>query len=828
MNVDTETTAGTAAANAPNAAAPPSDDSSLWWPSLKSRASILRSVLLDPSSHWRLVPPELQQDPSFVIQFLQAQGDLPNATEQLPSKDDFERNFTPAIRQNRQVLLAWTRRPDFATLYEQRHLYVPEPWLEDKEIMLAYAATIPRSLQDCGDALRNDRDMVVTSIQRNGLELQYASVQWQQDETIVRMACANHIGALDFCASSALRTQLLQDHEFVLSLLEQCRDDDDATYIPFAAKMVRSLKEPLRSYPDVLLLALQFRILAFSDLPIKFQKDHFFVSKALERRVSIYMDSAFRSIWKNDLDLAKAAIRSPSSTAEIITAVLEQFPDLQIHPRTETKLMEALIDRADAAYMKKLVTEILPQIRYNPLLMARAVQRDPALYEVCACRDEPDVVKNSMTPSTAAAIIHAKPMEYRVEHQDVVCHALRITDNYMLLDHVLPDAVWAASQPLQKAWLKRHGFWRTCFGTTVDRDMALWVAEHAPDEFGKLPLPTELRRSVDFLKEALAVSGGRIWPQVNSTIMPRNIECAVAALATSSNETVLRSLMSTYSREILRSHLQKKLSDWDSFFLVQCALAHDRGDDGCVLPMLHLGNETGVALRRLMAEFLGMQPMLRAVRLYEEAYRQLYSKYDTAPCRTTTNFTPTTTTTAVGAATWVVNAAANRPRPELRRLARLRAARPVARAGPAAFFDEMLDELDMFGDFDDEPQGFAAMMMDDNDEEDRLEQIFVAMEQGNAMAPRAAVPELVPPAGWVDTAIAPRAAVPELAPRVGWVDTVVRLLPLPVPPPAGGLLPRGAVAFIDRPRLDDGNQDDRRRRRLIDQAQRARRLRRWF
>jgi hypothetical protein len=756
MNVDatlsTETPSPTTAPSIESSTAIPSDASSIWWPSLTSRASLLRTVLLDPPRHWSLVPLQFQQDPSFIIQFLEAQGALPNATAQLPSKDDFERNFTPAIRQNRQVLLAWTRRPDFALLYEQRHLYVPESWLGDKEIMLAYAAAIPRSLQECADALRDDRDMVVTSIQRNGMELQYAAVQWQQDETIVRMACANHLGALEFCSSPALRTQLLQDYDFVLSLLEQCREDDDGTYIPYAAKVIRSLKEPMRSHPDLLLTALHLRIFSLSDLPIKFQKDYDFVLAALERRASIYLENGFRASWNNDLGMAKAAIRSPTSTSEIIAAVLEQFPDLQIHPRTETALIEALVDRADAVYMKTLVTEVLPHTLHDPRLMVRAVQRDPTLYQLCFCQDVPEIVKNAMTPSTAASIIHSKPMEYRVEHEDVVVQALAVTDNIMLLEYVVPDAVWAASQSLQKAWLRRSGVWRRCFGTVIDRDMALWVAQHAPCEFHKLPLSAQLRRKVDFIKEALVVSGGFIWSQIDVGTMPRTIECAVSALSANASESALIAVTATYSRETLRLHLQAKLADWDRFFLVRCAIALDRGDDGCVLPLLHLGNETGLALQQHIAEFLGIQPLLRVVHLYEQAYRRLYKEYQTPPWRTTTGTSMTTTATV----------AAMRPRNLARRRPLLRAARAAAQAGPRARIDEILGELEMVEDLreniEDDLPGIAAMMMDiDEDDVDLLE-----------------------------------------------------------------------VLVLGRRRAGDGIQEDRRRRRLLDEAHRTRRLLRWF
>ena len=124
---------------------PPRSSSSSWeGAGVSARKTALIRVGCDAQRWWGVLWDEWKKDKEFILTALQ---ESPN----LPPTSDFERCFPPWIRNDRDVVLALTRRPDFVKLVHERHLSCPTILTGDKEIMLAYCTWIPRSLQDCSD-----------------------------------------------------------------------------------------------------------------------------------------------------------------------------------------------------------------------------------------------------------------------------------------------------------------------------------------------------------------------------------------------------------------------------------------------------------------------------------------------------------------------------------------------------------------------------------------------------------------------------------------------------------------------------------------------------
>ena len=92
---------------------------------------------------------EWKNDKEFILKALKESASLPPP----PMSDCCEHLFPEWLRKDRDVMLAFTRRPDFVKLVlHERHLYPPNHHFKgDKEIMLAYCMWIPRSLQHCSD-----------------------------------------------------------------------------------------------------------------------------------------------------------------------------------------------------------------------------------------------------------------------------------------------------------------------------------------------------------------------------------------------------------------------------------------------------------------------------------------------------------------------------------------------------------------------------------------------------------------------------------------------------------------------------------------------------
>jgi len=111
-------------------------------PEQEQRYAALHGVGMDANRYWDSLPPEWKEDKEFILWALKKS---PN----LPAKSDFERLFPQSLRMDRDIVLAFARRPDFVNLFNERCLYCPEVLTGDKEVMLAYCKQIPRCLQDC-------------------------------------------------------------------------------------------------------------------------------------------------------------------------------------------------------------------------------------------------------------------------------------------------------------------------------------------------------------------------------------------------------------------------------------------------------------------------------------------------------------------------------------------------------------------------------------------------------------------------------------------------------------------------------------------------------
>jgi Domain of unknown function (DUF4116) len=273
-------------------------------------------------SLWKHLPDEWKHDKQLIL------AALDNHQAPLPCKSEFERTFPQSLRFDKDIVLAFCRRPDFAYkkkktknknnpsklllspppeddcdnadsnveddeksdsssddedrgLYYERHLFVPGCLTNDKEVMMAYCQKIPRSLQDCSEDLCNDRDVVTAAITHcSGLELQYASVQLQQDLELVKLACANHGRSLEFCPLlSPTRQMLVQDRDFMLNVVLNN---------PGGGPMWKLLPPALQQDDEELLLRALANGLLLRDVPKQFIRLDF-LTKAVQQNCHLYL-----------------------------------------------------------------------------------------------------------------------------------------------------------------------------------------------------------------------------------------------------------------------------------------------------------------------------------------------------------------------------------------------------------------------------------------------------------------------------------------------------------------------------------------------------------
>lgn len=254
---------------------------------------------------WNSLPPDKRCDKSIILKVLRSTGAA------LPQSDDFERTFSPSLRCDRDIVLAFARRHDFKSLYESRNLVVPDVLSGDKEVMLEYCAKIRRSLQDCSPHLMDDHDVVMAAIQLHWNELHYASARLQEcDEALIRAACLQDGRALVYCRPGPMRDRLVRDYDFVHNVLSRN-----------GCSMITIIPEPLRSDYKLLMTAVQHGLLDCTSFAVKND-----IVRAVSYDSRLYLKLS--PVWQRNADVAIAAVMAANVTPAVIECALTTVPSL--------------------------------------------------------------------------------------------------------------------------------------------------------------------------------------------------------------------------------------------------------------------------------------------------------------------------------------------------------------------------------------------------------------------------------------------------------------------------------------------------------------------
>jgi hypothetical protein len=355
----------------------------------RERGMLLELIRNTGSSHtvWTDLPEPFQIDKEFVLTAIRHMPVL-------PQKHLFERKFPQSLRFDREVALAFCARPDFAQLYEQRHLYPPPCLTSDKEVMIAYCRKIPRSLQECSEELADDREVVEAAIGLDGLNLQYASLRLQEDPGVIRSACRNDGQALELVPPGPIKDRLCDDRDFMMDAIRRK-----------GGSVWRLASDSLKTDRELLLGALVGGM-PMRLCPAPFREDRDFLCDALERNALLYLE--LPQPVQTDRDMAIAALSSPTTTRDVHARALELLPalrgsrdvvlavarrgdadvasDMFLSPGNERFLDDKEIVMAVVAKRPSLFNRVSPRLRINSEVFAAAMTGSevPVSDESCA------------------------------------------------------------------------------------------------------------------------------------------------------------------------------------------------------------------------------------------------------------------------------------------------------------------------------------------------------------------------------------------------------------------------------------------------------------
>jgi hypothetical protein len=554
---------------------------------------------------WTDLPERLKVDKEFALAALRF---LPF----LPDKNHFERKFPQSLRFDRDVVLAFCNRPDFPTLYEQRHLYPPPCLTGDKSVMLAYCRKIPRSLQECSEELADDREVVEAAVALDGLELQYASPRLQEDPGVVRAACRRDGRALEFVPPGSLKASLCGDREFMIDAIRQQ-----------GGSVWRLASEPLRTDRELLLEALA-NGMRMRFCPPPFREDAGFLCEALDRKSLLYLE--LPRTFQSQEAVARAAVVSPTSLPEVHTRALELVPRLG----SSRDVVLAVAQRGNPDVLSNMfLAEGNDIFRDDKEIVLAALAKQPSLFSRVSprLRSDNDVLVAAMDENSALDIIKMISPTVQQENPEIPAHAIKVCSDRnlrYLRSHIRPASLWG-TKIVALAWVRRGLYCLPPFDSFMnDPEFALAVAEHVPVDF--IRVHASLRGDESFLRQALALNG-RVLRYAEPPLQ-RNYSLLTLAIATTPDALWPGAPV---TKEQVVNHLEEKLQlhrvfvgDFLRGIAIHSSVGRQRAAPSkrSALPLLDRGVETSQAFKRLIAEFLGI-PLGRELERVRRAHANL-------------------------------------------------------------------------------------------------------------------------------------------------------------------------------------------------------------
>ena len=558
-------------------------------PDDRFRHTSLVSVREDAAAMWNTIHPAWRLDKEFVLAALRS--------PRLPPKGSFERCFPQSLRFDRDVVLAFCKRPDFVQLYNERCLFVPDCLTGDKEVMMAYCRQIPRSLQECSEELCDDPDVVRAAIHLNALDIQYASVRLLHDPELARIACQKDGRALEFCCSRAVRESLSSDRDFMLSVVRQ-----------HGGSMLRLVAEPLKRDRALSLEAIKHGM-PFRQCAFDLQTDRQFLMDAIGFKASLYLDVPEST--QKDIVMAKNAVFADSASEPVFRAVLGHHP----HLVRDRRVAEAIASRCTKPYVMAVLLNNDVDYSNDKQVMLNALRSNQSLYIYVSdsLKRDADIVVAALDGATAVQVLASLGSAYLIQNPQVATRVVEVAPKPDLMRSVaphIPDEVWVDRDHVI-AWIRRGTIPSSRLQSflTSDEGVALEVAEHMPYAFSTVG--SSLRADVNFMRKAIDRNGLVI--RFCNLTLKRNLDLCVRAIA-NNHESIPWSLSrgrSYLSRTQLQDHVQEKLDLHRAFmteFLRGIAIAtpHLPPSRRSHLSLLDRGTETSEAFKRSIAEFLGV------------------------------------------------------------------------------------------------------------------------------------------------------------------------------------------------------------------------------
>ena len=542
-----------------------------WNKEIRTPDEAMRSALRNPEVNWPLVSPPYRMDRSFVAQFIREAHTLPN-------KSDLERSLSQDVRLSREVALAFLSRSDFIELYATRQLFLPQHLNQDTEVVTQYVRKIPRALQQADPTLTDNVDVVLAAVDRDGLELQYASRRLQCDETVVRAACSRNPLALDCCWFSA-REKLFNDTEFLLQIFRKG-----------GGNLMRKVTNPTLLADPVLWGEAVVNGLPARYVPSSFPKEFWVGVLARNADVYLQLDAAKQQCP----DLGMAVCQAENVNRSLLENIRSSCPSLFERPIKQVALVVAKHGSFVEEYLDKH-----EMFRRDEDVMVEALHSNPLLYNQVvdfSLKRNVKIVRAAISKDTASAVLQDLDINWLRTRPEIAVHAMQTTPLNIQTANAIPEELWSESRELALTWTQQGGSVLGVFAHRLQNDRELAMAVAANSHLDWPRISEDFRNDLDFVLEAVTKNG---WNYLSlSGDLRSNWEVQVRAVSSHHG-----CIASEPHRRRLAVHVSDTLAQLETFRNVLMMGIHDSSSP---LHALHIDLETATALKKRLAEWLGV------------------------------------------------------------------------------------------------------------------------------------------------------------------------------------------------------------------------------
>lgn len=502
--------------------------------------------------------------------------------------------------------------------------------------VIEMATTLPdRALKAFSKRLSNDDDLVLAVVKKNGMCLQNATYRLRRQWQIVVTACDSNPQALIYCLrASQSRNRLMLDRKRVLDFFHRLQGEkvifnsvaatvDLLSFTRKTAAMDRrlwlDLKPHLKQDRDIALAAMLSGCIAVSDLPRNLLNHRRFWKSAIATCPNAWY--ALPGHLMDDMEFARSIDHFPDE--RMAFALFAKFPQLL----DDRDVWGKILSSSSFLGLPDLLMGIAPSFVFSDKdIVLQALLRD---HEILALVSSPltedrDVIEAALQCSTQA--LFGINDFVQMMYPDLVAGAIKSyeSDDIWELYDCIDDDLWSDHR-VAHAWLARGGdYLHEEFSEDLENDKHafLLIAEHNPGDFWCAS--EELCNDHEFMLQVVEKNATLL--RESSAQLAHDFEMALVAFGGSSAKSRdLAGLYDINDRDDIQfitefaKEVREKVRSHENFVKrILCGMSTGKSVTICRLPLLDQGQETSLAYKKLLAEYLGI-PIGKELRLLRRA-----------------------------------------------------------------------------------------------------------------------------------------------------------------------------------------------------------------